>query len=256
MISALKDVFTWCRDNFLTINSDKTCYTLFSGGKKTIHDQLNNIKVGNSIIKRVKSATYLGVTLDENLSWSGHINKLCNSLTKIGNAFKVIKYRIPDKNKVQLYYAYVYSKIQYGIEVYGRCNMKTIKKVQTKQNRALKILYSKDHLTPTITIHKELVLLKVTEIHKVAILKFVFRQNKELTPSIFKDTFKTNLEVHTYNTRQKNNLHIIQPNNNFSKYTVRFQGPKPWNSIPTNIRSSKSIKSFARNVKQHFINSY
>ena len=120
---------------------------------------------------------------------------------------------------MQLYYAYVYSNIQYGIEVFGRCKMKTIKKVQTKQNRALKILYSKDYLTPTLTLHKELGLLKVTVIHEVAIIKFVFRQNNELTPSIFKDTFKTNQEVHTYNTRQKINLHIIQPNNNFSKKT-------------------------------------
>jgi hypothetical protein len=99
MISALKDVFTWCRDNFLTINSDKTCYTLFSGGKKTIHDQLNNIKVGDSVIKRVKSATYLGVTLDENLSWSDHINKLCNSLTKIGMHLKLLKIAYQIKTK-------------------------------------------------------------------------------------------------------------------------------------------------------------
>ncbi len=62
-----------------------------------------------------------------------------------------------------LYYAYIYSKIQHGIEVYGRANMTALKKVQTQQNRSLtlKILYNKDldYLTPTSTLHKELDLL-------------------------------------------------------------------------------------------------
>ncbi len=51
--------------------------------------------------------------------------------------------------------------------------MTALKKVQTQQNRSLKILYNKDYLTPTLTLHKELDLLLVQIIYKINIAKFV-----------------------------------------------------------------------------------
>ena len=44
---------------------------------------------------------------------------ICNFMTKVGNAFKIIKHHIPEANKAQLYYAYIHSKVRYGIEVFG-----------------------------------------------------------------------------------------------------------------------------------------
>ena len=86
----------------LTINANKTCYTLFKGRKKHIPHDLNSIKLGRSVIKRVKSAKYLGITFDENLEWDEHIDNICNSMTKVGNAFKIRKHHIPEANKAQL----------------------------------------------------------------------------------------------------------------------------------------------------------
>ncbi len=45
--------------------------------------------------------------------------ELCTSLIKILNSFKIIKHQIPEQNKILLYYAYIFTKIQYGIEVFG-----------------------------------------------------------------------------------------------------------------------------------------
>ncbi len=64
----------------------------------------------NISIKRVKSARYTGVILDEE--------------------FKIIKHKIRDSTKPLLLHAYIFSKIQYGIEDYGKASTTTIKKVQ------------------------------------------------------------------------------------------------------------------------------
>ena len=217
-------------------------------------------------IKKVPSAKYLGIILDEKLDWKEHIEAVTASLAKITNSLKIVKNFIPHKNKHLLYYArgggvggvgggcgvlgpktdggvplatenwtqkdwgkngiwgqkdrilwelvvlipqkivlvlvdekkypkkiefnrqnvkkggqnggtsispniegvpspgyyaYIYSKIKYGIEVYGTANATQIKKVQVKQNRALKVLFNKDFLTPTDSLHKELEVLKV-----------------------------------------------------------------------------------------------
>ncbi len=50
--STLKDIFTWCSDNKLTINIDKTCYSIFHKPNQKIPKFLNNIKFNKLIIKR------------------------------------------------------------------------------------------------------------------------------------------------------------------------------------------------------------
>ena len=57
---------------------------------------------------------------------------------------------------ITVYYAYIYSKIQYGIEVDGRACPTALEKGQTQQNGALKILYNRDFRSSTLSLHKDL----------------------------------------------------------------------------------------------------
>ena len=74
------------------------------------------------IIERVDSFEYLGITLDETLNWSVHINILCESLLKYFGTFNHIKYKVATKVARQIYYAFIYSRIRYWIEVYSSCS--------------------------------------------------------------------------------------------------------------------------------------
>ncbi len=94
--------------------------------KKKIPELLNNVKINNVNIARVKSAKYLGVTLDENLNWEEHVRETNKAIIKTANAFKIVKHQVPQTSKPSLYHAYIYSKIQYGIEVYARASATTI----------------------------------------------------------------------------------------------------------------------------------
>ena len=66
--------------------------------------------------------------------------------------------------------------------------------VQTQQNRALKILYIKDYLTQTKTLHKDLELLMITDISQLYIAKFVYKQRKGLLPEPFHNLKKTTIK--------------------------------------------------------------
>jgi hypothetical protein len=67
----------------------------------------------------------------------------------IRGKFKLISNLVPTACKKQLYYAYIYSRVQYGIEVHGKAGKKHLKKIQVMQNHLLKMLYKLDKLTPT-----------------------------------------------------------------------------------------------------------
>ena len=88
----------WFKHNQLTLNIDKTCFTLFSRTKNEIALKLNGTE-----IQRVETAKYLGIFLDSKLSWSDHTDKICQKLQKLSGPFHYIAHFIDDgwqyKNK-------------------------------------------------------------------------------------------------------------------------------------------------------------
>ncbi len=72
----LCDLFGWCWSNKLTINIEKTCYTIFKTARIKIPNFRDNVNIGNVTFPKVPSSKYLGVILDENLNWEEHIENL------------------------------------------------------------------------------------------------------------------------------------------------------------------------------------
>ena len=77
------------------------------------------IVINNSIIKRQFSVKYLGVTIDENLKWEGHINKISLTLSRnIGVMGRVRPYLSP-KELVLLYNTLILPHLCYCAVVWG-----------------------------------------------------------------------------------------------------------------------------------------
>ena len=57
-------------------------------------------------------------------------------------------------------------------------------------------------------------------------------------------SFTKNTLIHDYDTRQKNNLHLPKCRTSLRQQTAIFQGPKFWNMLPSEIRSSPSLGVF------------
>ena len=146
--------------------------------------------------------------------------------------------------------------IQYGIEIYSNTNTSLIKKVQTKQNTALKVLYKKDFYTPTNTLHQDLNILQIKDIGKLKVLNFVYNQRNNKTPNIFENYFIENKEVHEHNTRQSHNLHLTRPINSMGKKQIKYRGANLWNGTPLKYRKALTTKTFCKNITSYLIASY
>ena len=75
--NVLEEITTYCNDNFLTLNAGKTKFMIFGSRpalKKLDGTVLDNLKIENEILERVKVVKNLGVTFDELLSWRKHTN--------------------------------------------------------------------------------------------------------------------------------------------------------------------------------------
>ena len=74
----------WFSANKLSLNAGKTKFLLFhkSGKKYSIPSHLPTLNISNHDIERVNTIKFLGVLLDDNLSWKEHIKYLENKIAE------------------------------------------------------------------------------------------------------------------------------------------------------------------------------
>ena len=246
-------IFDWCLSNKLTINSTKTCFIIFHGIKKYVPNDLNSINVGEIKISRVKTAPYLGLLFDECLTWKDHVSHVCKSLLKYFGIFNHIKHIINKKLARQIYFSFIYSRIKYGLEIYGSCSNNLLNKVQIIQNKLLKMLLRLEIRTSTNELHKTLKLLKVQDIYNVNILNFVNNCINGNCPDPYKTYFVT--RESGYNIRGMG-LQVNNGKTNIGASAVKIYGAKLWNNLDHEIKRNSHKKCFKKYLVSHFINYY
>ena len=106
--------------------------------QKITHDPV--LKINNFNIKRINEARFLGVIIDEKLTWSAHIRALkCKMSRYIGIMYK-IKSKVPLNIRLQIYHSFVQSHLNFCSLVWGftkRSNIELLFTVQKKAIRAV-----------------------------------------------------------------------------------------------------------------------
>src|SRR6267154_1760669 len=73
---AINKISSWLIVNKLSLNVDKTFYMVFAHKCFNNHNLDLYLTIGNFQIKRLHSAKFLGVTIDDALDWKSHIYKI------------------------------------------------------------------------------------------------------------------------------------------------------------------------------------
>ena len=176
--------------NKLALSLGKYNFVSFHGNRKDAMNQITQLlQVGNNIITRTDKTKYIGLTLDENLWWGPHIDVTCNNLCKYFSVFYNIRNSMTAKTSRTIYYACIYSRIKYGIEVFGSASDSKKKKLQIMQNELMKILTNKDRMYGTVKLHNELDILQIQDIFETSVLNFVFKYVKDVPIETFKKLF-------------------------------------------------------------------
>ena len=116
----------------------------------------------------------------------------------------------------------------------------------------------KSHSEP---LFKSLNLLKLNNLIEFQILSFVYQWSHKLLPSCFNEYFKFTSSVHSHSTRQScnGNLYVVSVNTTQLQYGLRslkFAGPRLWNSLPTCITNTSSLTIFRKTLKTSILNYY
>ena len=73
------------------------------------------IRIRDSILTKVSTVKFLGVTLDENLTFNDHVKNFTTKISKSVGVMRRLHCQLPADVKVKLYYSLVYSHLTHGL---------------------------------------------------------------------------------------------------------------------------------------------
>ena len=114
----LRNVKSWLYSNKLALNIDNNNFVLFHSPRKQLPDQIN-IKFGKKNVSRPKYVKFLGILLDEHLTWKYYIIELHKKLSRTSGMFFKIRQYIPLPSLISLYNSLFSSFLCYGITAWG-----------------------------------------------------------------------------------------------------------------------------------------
>ena len=106
----------WFRMNKLSVNIDK-CHVMLISGRNTSRYSLN-INIDGVKTPHVRSAKYLGVVIDSQLTCTDHRNELSSRLSSRLYIIRKLRKNLPFNNFNCIYYAIFQSCIDYCLSVF------------------------------------------------------------------------------------------------------------------------------------------
>ena len=131
--------------NKLHINMSKCCYIHFKPKPCKANfiqpPPKHDLFIDNFPIKKVTETKFLGVTIDENLSWDPHITALRRKLNHASATLYRIRDSLPEYLHKDLYHTLYESHLTYCISVWGGSTMNKIARLWISQKHCVRVLF-------------------------------------------------------------------------------------------------------------------
>ena len=196
----------------------------FTVKRKNIYYKVPQIILNETPVERVVNFDFLGIFLNEHMTWTSHINKKANKIAKSIGILNKLKQYLPSYILRTLYNSLILPHINYGILVWG-FDASRINKLQKRSIRIISNQKYNAHTEP---------LFKLCNLLKLNCLKFYFKYCHQQVPLYFlKWKFTSNSDIHLYNTRQKDSLTSVKTKTKFAEKCIHFEIAKLINSTDT-----------------------
>ena len=199
------------------------------------------IVIDNVPLPMVTKVKFLGIWIDNHLTWQPHFNQLCLKIIRNTTLLRLSKSHLTTNTKKILYYAHIYSHLVYAITTWGNMIKKEhLNKLQKLQNRCISLISNKD---ASSEVYQSLKIMKVKDIIKLQNLKLGFKvQHSQLPENVLTvcitDSNRNSLiKHHPYNTCRKNEQNCPKPSMRWYQISFLVKSINEFQSLPGSIRN-------------------
>ena len=249
----LKKVAEWIKANKLSLNLKKTKCMLFSNSLDSLP---GNVTFDTTILDEVSSITFLGVCVDNKLSWKCHINNICKTISRNIGVMNKLKYCLPTSALKTLYSSLILPYLNYGVLAWGNTYQTCLDKLFLLQKKALRIVFNLHIRAHTDALFLEHNILKLKDLYSFQLGQFMFKYNNNHLPKIFNNSFHRNSHVHKYPTRRSNEFHLPLLRTVLAQNTFVYTGPRLWNNLDNCLKESPKFITFKYKLRKHLLSTY
>ena len=264
LIGSLVD---WVGVNGLSLNVKKTCYMIFSRSRLNLDGF--TVSIDNTVIERKTHARFLGVIVDEKLSWAEHIKTIKAKMARYIGVMYKLKRLLPVSARFQVFQSLVQSHLNFCSLVWGFASKSHIESLFIKQKQAMRTVMSgyvnykyRDGNPPAhtkrafenhnvLTVHSIIVKNALILLHKV-------KHMPSLLPKSIKELFPNNIPslISTYDDCAD---WLSTYNNSTFRPSIFYKGPMlsitKQNTAITIPSSIFSLNVFKNSAKRELIKS-
>ena len=245
----LVELGNWLSANKLSANLVKTEYMILGTAPKLkALDYSPMIKLNGKSIKRVITSDYLGLIIDESLSWKQYISSFKLKISSALMAIKQVDF-LPQESLITLYHSLVESRLRYCNTVWGNCGTGLKNQSQRLQDRAARIV---DKNNGTKNPLFKLGWLDVQQQIDFDTAVMARKTLNKTAPSYFSEMFQEVRSVHNHDTRGSccglfpTHCNLKTGQRSFSHY-----GCSVWNKIDRDVQEITNVDRFKKNLKNH-----
>ena len=154
---------------------------------------------------------------------------------------------MPKNVLLKIYYSFIHPHLIYGVSIWGATFPSYRKKLQTLQNKAIKLIGGGSYRDKATPFYSKLKILKLQDLFKFEIGKLAYSYFQNKLPQQLSNPFKLTSQTSQYNTRSsqksKNCLYIPRYRTQHLQKSIKYQEVKIWNDIHRKYRIHKVIYS-------------
>lgn len=174
-VSSLKH---WLDKNLLTLNINKTKYLCFHKTEASHPKTRFDIKLHSSChptscicdtLEQVKSIKYLGIIVDDKLSFKPHITALSQRVRKMIFVMKLLRNSADLQTLKLVYSCLAESLLRYCISAWGGAGISTMIEIERAQRAVLKVMLRKYFQYPTTALYFDACVLNVRQLFMLTV---------------------------------------------------------------------------------------
>jgi len=181
--TTFRQISEWFQLHSLSLNISKTHFIQFSS--KSLNDSDINITYENNYISKVNDLNFLGLNINNPLSWKTHIDKIVPKLSSACFAMRAVKPFMSPQMLKAIYYSHFPHIISYGVIFWGHTAPST--RVFRLQKRLIRIMTGSKSKDSCRKLFTSLEFLPVPSLQIFSLLRFVIKK-RNFSPQIMKLT--------------------------------------------------------------------
>lgn len=249
----INELFEWLCDNSLSINVNKSKAIVFGSRSKVADINTNrlDIKIDNRRLDFVSEVKYLGIKLDQSLSFHNHALYIMNKMSKKTFFLRRISKNLSIPTRLLLYKSIILPHVEFCSTVLFNLPSFRIQEIQCIQNRCMRAILACNKYTPIKTMLNVLSLMSIKEKILFNTLLFIYKVKNKMLPSYLYENLEFVSDIHNYNTRNKDNFNVKICRTALMRRSVFSNGLVQFNMLPSEIKKCKSVKTFKYLLNQH-----